>query len=290
MTEPKFECVLEEEQYAIRSFRRTCSDLAEDHRWHFHPEFEITWMIRGRGTRLVGDHIGPYGPGDLVLSGPNLPHCWRNEGEVEAEWIVIQFDPVRMVLDIRQSPEAHAIAQMLERCRVGLAFGAEAGGIVGEMLCEVVEASGMRRIIRLLEILDRLGGLPSMELASVRYHRRNSVDRKLVRRLDLVQRYIAERFRGEPCQAEIAAQLGMAPSAFSRFYRSATGSTFMGMVKLMRINEACRLLIGTDEPITEIALQCGYQHTSHFDRHFRQVKQLSPTGYRQQTKLLHLAA
>jgi len=41
------------------------------------------------------------------------------------------------------------------------------------------------------------------------------------------------------------------------------GQTFVNFVNILRINEACRLLSG-DRPITEIAMECGYQNLSNF--------------------------
>src|SRR5260221_12201924 len=63
--------------------------------WHFHPEIELTHIVRGSGLRYVGDSIEPFTDDDLCLVGANVPHCWLTEQEssrpVHAR--VIQFLP-----------------------------------------------------------------------------------------------------------------------------------------------------------------------------------------------------
>jgi len=48
-------------------------------RWHFHPEYELHLVTATKGDRYVGDHIGAFCAGDLVLVGPNLPHNWISD-------------------------------------------------------------------------------------------------------------------------------------------------------------------------------------------------------------------
>ena len=47
--------------------------------YHFHPELELTLILKGNGKRYVGSHVNNYFAGDLVLLGSNLPHCWKTE-------------------------------------------------------------------------------------------------------------------------------------------------------------------------------------------------------------------
>ena len=52
--------------------------------WHHHPEFELTLTLNSRGLRFIGDQVGEYDDGDLVLLGPNLPHTWASREAVRA--------------------------------------------------------------------------------------------------------------------------------------------------------------------------------------------------------------
>src|SRR3954464_426106 len=65
-------------------------------RWHFHPEYEIHLITATTGKYFVGDHIGNFAPGNLVMVGSDLPHNWVSNvpgGDRVAErCLVLQFD------------------------------------------------------------------------------------------------------------------------------------------------------------------------------------------------------
>src|SRR3712207_4472337 len=77
--------------------------------YHFHPEFELTLIVEGNGKRYVGAHLTDYGPGDLVLLGSNLPHCWKTERATSGKSIsiVVQFGPHFLGPDFFQKPELY---------------------------------------------------------------------------------------------------------------------------------------------------------------------------------------
>src|SRR3954454_13540183 len=72
-------------------------DDAIPFQWHHHPEYELTLTLNSRGQRFIGDHVGDYEDGDLVLIGPNLPHTWFSRDKIVAAEphvaLVIWFHP-----------------------------------------------------------------------------------------------------------------------------------------------------------------------------------------------------
>jgi len=50
-------------------------------KWHHHPEYELVLVVKGRGRRMVGDHVDRFQENDLVLIGPYHPHLWMCDNE-----------------------------------------------------------------------------------------------------------------------------------------------------------------------------------------------------------------
>jgi AraC-like DNA-binding protein len=249
----------------------------------------LTWIIRSEGTRFVGDSIRSYGPGDLVLLGPDLPHCWHDEpasrGSGAPEVVVVQFRADCFGGDFLALDAARAVGALFRRASRGVRFSAPTAREVGPELLGMTRQRGLRRMAGLLDILAILSAAGGVSLlASQDYQLNNDINPANRRRIELVHRFVRERMREEISQADIARRLGLSPPAFSRFFRSATGKTFVGFVNALRVNEACRLLSGTIQPVTEIALACGYQNLSNFNRQFLALRGMNPSEYRRQLR------
>ena len=87
-------------------------------------------------------------------------------------------------------------------------------------------------------------------------------------------------------QADVARLVGLTPPAFSRFFRRATGQTFVGFVNILRINEVCRAMLEGSECITNIAMRCGYNNIANFNRQFLAQKGMNPSQYRERHQRL----
>ena len=56
-------------------------DNLEKSTWHYHNNYEISFITEGTGKRIVADSIEEFQPGDLVFLGRNLPHVWIADSE-----------------------------------------------------------------------------------------------------------------------------------------------------------------------------------------------------------------
>ena len=97
------------QSFLVRRF----DQWAFDGPYHFHPEYELTYITKGAGKRYVGSHMEDFSAGDLVLLGPNLPHCWKlgqqsmKEGNAGAI--------VAAVTDASTSPSSYALTNICIR-------------------------------------------------------------------------------------------------------------------------------------------------------------------------------
>jgi AraC-like DNA-binding protein len=80
--------------------------------------------------------------------------------------------------------------------------------------------------------------------------------------------------------AEIAGAANFSIYHFARFFKEATGMTFIQYLNNYRISKAIRYLCSTTDPITEIAFQAGFDSIKTFNRVFKQLKGCSPTEYK----------
>lgn len=283
--EPRFETVQADAASSFRCTWFTCPSFAENHTWHYHPEYELIWIVTSNGTRVVGDNIEPYRAGDLVFMGPNLPHCWHDEprGDDEPEAVVVQFRSETIGQDFLGLPEFEAIRRLFRASRCGLHVEGETATHVQNRMRSLFAKKGLARLICLLDILRVMSEAESdlRYLASADYHVTNDITELNRQRIELIHRYVRKNLSEEISQVHVAGLVGLTPPAFSRFFRQATGQTFVGFVNILRVNEACRMMVDSNEGIANIAMNCGYNNMAHFNRQFLTLKGMNPSQYRE---------
>lgn len=263
---------------AVRDFRLP----AFRHPWHQHPEVELTWILKGRGLRHVGDSVEPFQEGDCCLLGANLPHTWLSRTRGGVRSLVVQFDPAIWGSEWQRLPEFAAIRSLLDRAARGLRFESSAASRLRGRL-EENTGRPLRQFTAVLEVLDELARVKRVRPLSLTpwgSRTRPPCDP----RLGQVLAYLTRQTGGPVSQAEAAALARLTPAAFSRFFRREVGKTFRAYVTDIRLGEVCRQLLETNRTISEVAFGAGFGNLSNFNRAFRAARGVPPSEFRRRAR------
>lgn len=282
MLKPTFEALqaTDSQSFLVRNFQQEAFRAP----YHFHPELELTLILRGQGKRYVGNRMDAFEAGDLVLLGSNLPHCWKTEsGDTtpdSAAAIVIQFPPGFLGEDFLTRPELSGIRQLLQRAENGLRFTGQTRDIAaGQIQALLTERGGFEKMIALLEMLEMLSRSAAFEILAPQPMTAN-IHREDQQRMGEVFAYVVDHFRGGVSLAEAARVAGLSPNAFCKYFKRITRKTFMETVIGYRLNYAAQQLVQTDQPVSAVCFDSGFGDISHFNKTFKAKMHLSPLHYR----------
>ncbi len=251
--------------------------------WHYHTEYEIHLILNASGHVWVGDYIGPFHDGHLVLVGPDLPHNWTsnnvspNEGTKQEDH-VIQFRDDSFGPEFFSVPDLAAVRDLLNKARRGIEFLAYDPTLVRQIV-DITGLRGIARVITLLQILQKLVETTRVNILCSEGYSPVLGDNTAIR-INQVLSFMRTNLKEDLTLDGAAKQVHMQPRSFSRFFRQITGRRFSDYLREMRVGEACDLLQNTELPITDICFSVGFNNISWFNRCFMESKKVTPREYR----------
>jgi AraC-like DNA-binding protein len=261
----------------------TCYAGEPDFLYHYHPEYELTVTLGSAGRRLVGSSVADYASRDFVLLGPNLPHTWaaeRLQGRGKtAQNCVVHFTCESLGLDFLARRELRDIASLLNRAASGLVFDGAGAEAAAKLMRELGRLKGGQRMITFLTLMQKLA--TEVRARPILQKERSPVnlERDYVVLAGVVD-FIHRRSEATICLAEVAARVGMSVPTFCRFFRRATGMSFINYLNDWRISRACALLAGSACSVLEISERAGFSNLSHFNRQFLRRRGITPSQFR----------
>jgi AraC-like DNA-binding protein len=248
--------------------------------WNYHPEWEIHYIPEAHGYAYVGDYIGPFSAGHLVLSGTNLPHNWVTPGTptLPGRDLVLQFDAEALISISATCPEFDVLRRINSLARRGIEILGKQAQQIGEMIIKLHEQnSGLGLFIDILNAIEQAPNkrLLASEGFIAAY---NQISDKRFRRIDTAIQLL----QSNPSMQmhEVAQAVGLEVSAFSRAFRRLTGMNFSVYIRTLRVWRARTLLAQGDAAITDICFESGFSNLSNFNRYFRIETGLTPREYR----------
>lgn len=258
--------------------------------YHYHPEYDILLSLKDHaGEYISGDHAGRLTKGTLIMNGPNIPHALHSGKEEERDWsrpslAVIQFSRESIGADLFQKKEMQPVREFLDEAKFGFEFHGETAKEASRLILAMEDLSPLERLLQLLRLLHCFAeSTEKRPLASPAYS--PSLREQDITRLDEVLGFLRANKTEEISLGDAAAVAKMSPKSFCRFFKANTGKTPIGYLHELRIGEACRQLLETDRPITEIAFDCGFNNLSNFNRRFRKLKATTPREYRRKFRI-----
>ncbi|MCE2771149.1 MAG: AraC family transcriptional regulator [Saprospiraceae bacterium] len=256
-----------------------------DPNWHFHPHYQLFTVIKGTGTRFIGDDIRHFEEGDTVFLGPNMPHLWRSdrnyfekESQLQTEGIVVYFKEDFLGNDFFEKPEMFDIKSFLKNSERGLDLTGTLGVEMVSDLKELLGLTGFEGISKLLNILHKLSVTNDYQyISSSNYTNTHKISE--TERMRIVHEYVLKHFKENINLSTVASLSNMTEAAFCRYFKSRTNKTFSDFVKEIRIGNACKILQDENKSISQTCYESGYNTVSNFNNQFKSLKGVSPLQY-----------
>ena len=248
---------------------------------HFHPEYELNFIHKGSGVRrVIGDHIEEINDYELVLVGPNLPHCWEihNCTNKEIHEITIHIHKDLLDENLLSRRVFKSIRDMLNRSLHGILFSEKTVKEVMSRLFELPKISGIDYFLEFISILHDLSISRNQKLLSTSFSNYNDFENS--DKIKKVHEFVQRNFQRKISLDEISELVNMTAVSFNRFIKKRTGKTFVSYVNSMRISYASRLLLEADLSVGEIAYKCGFNNLANFNRMFKKLKKNTPSEFR----------
>ncbi|HEY1165524.1 MAG TPA: AraC family transcriptional regulator [Chitinophaga sp.] len=253
--------------------------------WHYHPEAELTLIRKGRGTRLVGDHMERFSDGDLVLLGPNLPHMWRNDADyfransdLHIEAVAIQFHEHFWGDAFLQLPEMEPIRLLLKQARRGIRINGAAREQLSRQMEDMLQASGTQRITILINLLTAIAATaeksPLSSLGFVQEYNLQRTDK-----INEIYHYTFNNFTNPISIEEVAKAVHISPHSFCRYFKTRTSKTYFEFLAELRIGYACKLILENGMSIAQVCYSSGFNNVANFNRKFKELTGKTPLQY-----------
>ena len=258
-------------------------DVEFDAPWHFHPEYELTYIVKGKGMRYVGNSIQKFEEGDFVLIGANLPHCWKNTdlhiGNVKS--VVFQWNDLFLGENWFQKEEFYQINLLLKKAAKGILFHSYSSKKTAKRLMAIIEKKPLDRLLSFLQLLEELALVNSIELLTTTSFSPN-LNLKANNRIDVVYDYVEKNYNSKIKLDDVSTLVSMSNEAFCRFFKKSLNKSFFTFINEYRINLASKMLIETNKQVSQIAYDCGYDSLPFFYRQFQKYMNCSPKVFKNQ--------
>lgn len=253
---------------------------------HWHEEYEFLVITKGTGTASLNTRTTHIAAGDILFINTGIVHSFRGEMDDPLGFFALDFgrellssygnDDIQQKYISRQAngelifrdhfrredPVWECIHTPLEEIHALCAQNMEEN--------ELLIKSDLLRIWHYL----------CRDAEATAFSLKKKDDEKVLMIKQILQ-YIQENYAQNLTLSGLAERFHMSEGQFCRFFKSQISMTAIEYLNYYRIGAACDRLKEGTAPISDIALECGYNNISYFNRTFRRYMHCTPGEYRE---------
>ncbi len=247
---------------------------------HQHEEIQISWIVRGEGTLVIGDSVSDYQKGDLFVFGRNLPHVFKSDAIENRKSLMLSifFSKDSFGKGFFGWKEFETLQSFFSKSEHGFRIISHKQALQEKFL-QLKKASKLERFINLFEILQLIS-ISETELLSSFIYQKNYSDNE-GKRMSEIFDFTMNSFSENITLEKISTIANMTPNAFCKYFKQRTNKTYIQFLTELRIEHAAKLLRkNRDISVAEIATLSGFQNISNFNRQFKSIKKCSPSKFK----------
>ncbi|RIX52186.1 AraC family transcriptional regulator [Paenibacillus nanensis] len=248
-------------------------------RMHWHDVLEINLIKSGTGYYIINGQTYEFEAGDIFLINSNDLHCAYETDNLVM--LVVTFDPSWLIHGLRMDPELLSPFREMGRHYTNKLQRHNPAIVRLRALLEELheEHEGQRRsystmvhsiVLRFLATVNR-----EFRSSNPRKNAGNISERQLERMKQVIM-VMEENYAKAWTQEELAALVFLSPSRFSDIFKRAVGMPPMLYLIQIRLERALALLETGGMKITDIAMECGFQSLTNFNRLFKKHIGITP--------------
>lgn len=254
---------------------------------HFHPVYEIYYLVSGTRRFFIGSDIYNISRGTLVLINKNVMHQTAYSSDMLNERTYILFDDSHISYLIKNYGKNELNECFNQKIfPIPIQRREYVEGIISQLYNEYKNKDEFSE--RLMECY-----LNELIIFLIRYKRHiaeNDAGIDIFRNtgklnacdegVQIAARYIVDNYSKDLKLTEVARVANMSSTYFSKKFKEITGFGFKEYLLNLRIQKACDLLLETNLSVTEIAYKIGFNDSNYFGDVFKKSRGMSPLRYR----------
>lgn len=241
---------------------------------HWHLEYELIMVMSGCFTLTMDGCAVTMGPGDCAWIGDGVVHGGTPDVCIY-ECVVFDLSAL-----LHGTPVCARNAQEFLANETGFSGAFPRESVQARLISLLFEAMEKEQRGYEWTVMGLLWQLMGSLIQLKKPPETVIKNRKRIIQLKNVLTFIRENYDQAVALDELARVAGMNPKYFCRAFARMTGRTPIEYLNYFRVEQAGEQLALTDEPVTEIAMNCGFNDMSYFSRTFSRLKGMSPSAYR----------